>query len=170
MGGCNPLRFVDQTAGTTGGNVMSRYWEFGDGTTSSAPNPVRIYQQMGKMTVCLSTIYRIGNETCCDKVCQEVDVCDYGQCQPLAAFEVSNQNSVTHSAQFSDLSVGAGAACGYFWDFGHPPTPLSNTSTLKNPTHTFPGPGTYHVCLTVTYCSGATPPCSDTWCEDVVIP
>ncbi len=38
---------------------------------------------------------------------------------------------------------------GYSWDFGDPASGSANTSTLTNPSHTFPGPGTYQVTMTV---------------------
>lgn len=39
---------------------------------------------------------------------------------------------------------------GYAWDFGDPASGAANTSTLANPSHTYPGPGTYQVTMTVT--------------------
>ena len=44
---------------------------------------------------------------------------------------------------------------GFSWDFGDPGSGAQNTSTQQNPGHTYPGPGTYNVTLTV------NGPCSD---------
>ncbi|MBK9284637.1 MAG: T9SS type A sorting domain-containing protein [Sphingobacteriaceae bacterium] len=44
---------------------------------------------------------------------------------------------------------------GYNWDFGDPPSGPSNTSTATNPTHTYPGPGTYSVTLITNFTCGA---------------
>ncbi len=42
------------------------------------------------------------------------------------------------------------------WDFGDPASGMANTSTLREPEHTFLSPGTYAVRLTVTASSGCT--------------
>lgn len=49
----------------------------------------------------------------------------------------------------------------HLWDYGDGSPPEIDSST--NPIHTFPGPGTYQVCLTVENFCG-----SDIFCEDVV--
>jgi PKD repeat protein len=55
---------------------------------------------------------------------------------------------------FTNKSTGT-APLTYAWDFGDPGSGSSNTSTAKNPTHTYDDPGTYTVTLTVTNDVGA---------------
>ena len=43
-------RFMDQSSG----NITSRHWDFGDGTTSNEQNPVHLYDQRGVYTVTLT--------------------------------------------------------------------------------------------------------------------
>ena len=57
----------------------------------------------------------------------------------------------TPTVTFDDLTVGGAAPLTYAWSFGD-----GGTSSDASPTHTFPGPGTYDVRLTVTDGSGAT--------------
>ncbi|MFI5150733.1 MAG: PKD domain-containing protein [Bacteroidia bacterium] len=52
--------------------------------------------------------------------------------------------------QFTDQSKPAGGITTWLWDFGG-----GNTSTVQNPTYTFPAAGTYPVHLTITW-----PPCT----------
>jgi PKD repeat protein len=52
---------------------------------------------------------------------------------------------------FDNLTVGGVAPLNYAWDFGD-----GGTSSLASPTHTFPGPGTFNVTLTVTDGGGST--------------
>ncbi len=49
--------------------------------------------------------------------------------------------------------IGNAGLCqtGVVWNFGNPTSGTANTSTLANPAHTFSGPGTYSVTLTVNY-------------------
>lgn len=54
----------------------------------------------------------------------------------------------------------ANAGATYLWDFGD-----GNISTLDNPTHTYPGAGTYTVCLTVSDQCG-----TDSICQSVELP
>ncbi len=54
----------------------------------------------------------------------------------------------------------------FWWNFGDPASGAANTSTLRNPTHLFSGPGTY----TVRYASITTPGClSDTISHTVTV-
>jgi PKD repeat protein len=52
---------------------------------------------------------------------------------------------------YDNLTVGGVAPLSYAWTFGD-----GGTSAEESPTHTFPGPGTYTVALTVTDATGAT--------------
>ena len=57
----------------------------------------------------------------------------------------------TPTVTFDDLTVGGTGPFTYAWDFGD-----GGTSAEASPTHTFSGPGTYPVTLTVTDGTGAT--------------
>jgi len=37
------ITFTDQSTDPTPGTIVSRFWQFGDGTTSTATNPVKTY-------------------------------------------------------------------------------------------------------------------------------
>lgn len=166
---CNPVQFNDISAGNS--TPVSWFWEFGDGSTSTKQNPKHWYRNgAGTNTVCLTVTYKDGAETCCDRYCKDITTCDYG-CVSVADFKYSFVAPTI--IQFSDLSVGRDAACQFNWDFGYGPS-----SNQQNPLHAFPGPGTYNVCLTVTYCqyvAGTNPPviknsCVDMYCELITIP
>jgi PKD repeat protein len=57
------------------------------------------------------------------------------------------QGTAPLTLAFTNTSTGDGLE--YYWDFGD-----GNTSTLKNPTHTFVNPNVYSVTLTVTNANG----------------
>ncbi|WNJ19978.1 PKD domain-containing protein [Pontibacter sp. G13] len=65
--------------------------------------------------------------------------------------------------QFTNYSTGGSPASPLFysWDFND-----GTTSSAQNPTHTFPGPGTYTVCLTVT---DTVANCSDVICYNLTV-
>lgn len=83
--------------------------------------------------------------------------------------EVSNSNwvgginyqSCITTVQFTDISTSnIGSVQSWAWTFGD-----GGTSSLQNPSHTYPGPGTYTASLTITDIAG----CTNTYTHDIVI-
>lgn len=134
-GGEAPLRI--QFMDTSTGEITSRLWEFGDGTTSTDQNPIHEFTNPGAYNVRLTisgpggTVYATGT----------VQVQPKPQA-PTAAF-VANPPSgnAPLAVSFDNNSVNATT---YRWDFGDG----SPIDTSENPTHTYNQPGTYTVTLT----------------------
>ncbi len=123
---------------------VSVLWNFGDGTTSTAINPVKVYNTTGVFVIKLVCNYG----TCMDSVSKQVTVLP----GPTAAFTGSPLASCNAplTVNFTSTSVGV---LSYQWDFGD-----GNTSSAANPSHTYNATGIYNVRLTVTNSTG----CSDT--------
>ena len=83
-------------------------------------------------------------------------------CDVTALFEAVPTQC--YEMQFNDLSSGSTGSYTYEWDFDCT-NPIESTS--QNPTWTFPGAGTYTVCLTVTDASGL---CSSSTMQTVIVP
>jgi hypothetical protein len=166
--GCNPVQFLDASSGT--GTAVGWSWDFGDGTTSSLPNPLHSYAASGTYTVCLTVIMKNGNLTCCDRICKDVKVCQsQGQCAAHADFNASQLSSPDYTVSFTDLSSGTGIPCSWSWTFGD-----GGTSSLQNPTHVYSGAGTYTVCLNVVICQydlkgNLIGQCENKICKDIVV-
>ena len=98
---------------------------------------------------------------CIDVKCVEIQVdCYHNEpCEFNAKFKVKKLENCTF--EFLDVTwVNAGLTIiDWHWDFGD-----GTTSNLQNPTHTFPGSGTYTVCLTITVTNGVDI-CTDTICR-----
>ncbi|MEM7036072.1 MAG: PKD domain-containing protein, partial [Bacteroidota bacterium] len=131
------------------------WWSFGDGANAFVNNPTHTYASPGTYTVCL--LVQDSATLCTDTVCQSVTVAG---CNATA--------NITYTVSGNTVSFQSGPTGinnpNYYWYFqsGSP-----GSSSAANPTTTFPGPGTYYACLTV---SDSSWQCYDSTCVQVVIP
>ena len=135
-----PLSFTN----TSSPAPVASAWDFGDATTSTQTNPVKVYTAPGIYTIQL--IADFGG--CFDTAYSTVTVFN----KPAAGFTQTNTLSCSAplTVSFTDISTNA---ISYNWDFGD-----GNTSTQQNPLHTYTATGIYDVTLIVTNRDG----CSDT--------
>ncbi|MCB9283693.1 MAG: PKD domain-containing protein [Lewinellaceae bacterium] len=129
------------------GGDLSYFWEFGDGTTSAASNPIHNYSSAGTYTVCL-TIKASKPESCIDRVCKTIQVGSDG-CQP---YFIYNETGQPGGVCFIDNSQFLQNVVSWNWQFGDG-SPLGNQ---PNPCHTFPCDKTYFVTLTIETSGGCT--------------
>lgn len=129
-------------ADTSTGSITGWLWEFGDGTTSTAQNPLKKYSQPRPYNVRLTVSSGNGSLS----ITKAVTVTASAPVTPSvsAQFEVSPATPLVGvSASFADRSTGSPTS--WSWSFGD-----GGTSTQQNPTHTYSGPGDYDVTLRVT--------------------
>lgn len=125
-------------------------YDFGDGTTSTEPNPTHEYASPGTYTVTLSLIY---DQDCVTSFTQEVTTfptvleADFG-------VNLGDCNNGSASLEFTDNSLNAtGAGLSYDWTFtGVSPT----SSSVANPTVVVTTSGTVTGTLVVTSADGCT--------------
>ena len=129
------------------GSIVSWAWDFGDGNTSTAQNPVHTYVTASTFTTTLTVT---DDEGLSDTASQNVTVenAPPDPVPPVASFTVSTSFL---EAAFTDTSIDDGSIVAWSWDFGD-----GNSSTEQNPTHTYAGAGTYTTTLTVTDDEGLT--------------
>jgi PGF-CTERM protein len=129
------VTFTDESGGY---EITDWAWDFGDGSTSTAQNPVHIYTDVGVYTVSL-TVTNLGGSTTEAKA----DYINVTAIPPVANFTADvTAGDAPLAVQFTDLSVNADA---WAWDFGD-----GLNATAQNPLHTYTVPGVYTVSLTVT--------------------
>ncbi len=118
-------------------HATSYIWHFGDGTQSTQENPQKTYNTGGAFDVMLIATGKGGIDT----LVRQVLVQNSAQSQlPTASFTVSNNGcKAPCNVGFNNTSTNATS---YQWNFGN-----GQTSTVKNPTHTFNTGGTYTVTL-----------------------
>lgn len=144
------VSFVNNSTGGTQG--FPYLWQFGDGTTSQLPNPVKTYTTSGTYVVKLVVI----NRACSDSTSKVVTI----STPVKAAFTAPNytacSNNAIASLSFNNSSTGS--IQNYLWDFGD-----GSFSNLANPIKSFVAYGTYTVKLVVTSTNGCKDSVSQTF-------
>lgn len=129
--GCAPLN-VQFT--NTSQNSSSYTWDFGNGNTSTLPNPINVFLTSGTYTVSLTATNTIGQSNNYSTTVTVV-------ASPIANFTVSS-NSGCQSSQlfnFQNTSLNYDSC---LWDFGD-----GTTSSLINPQHVYTISGVFSVTL-----------------------
>lgn len=128
---CAPsvVEFFDESE-----QAVAWLWDFGDGTSATVQNPVKLYDHPGVYDVSLI----VTNANGCSDTLLKVDyVTVLG---PATSFSVSQMSAcVGTTIQFTDLSHGA---VEWEWNFGE-----GNISTIQHPTFTYNETGNFIVTL-----------------------
>lgn len=124
------------------GDVLSRFWDFGDGTTSSATDPSHVYTTPGLYSVSLTITTTNSEETI-----RKAAWITVGSPAPTTDFEASVTSIFEgDSVIFTDLSTSSTEPItSRLWTFGD-----GRTSTAARPEHQYTSAGAYTVTLTVT--------------------
>jgi len=133
---CNDFNF-NFVSKSPSPNILTYYWDFGDGNTSTLQNPPHTYLAAGVYT--LKHVVNRGL-TCSDSMTSEVKV--FPGFNP--DFSVAG-HCINTDIQFTDITIAAfGIVDKWSWNFGDFGS-SSNTSILKNPTHRYNNPNGYDV-------------------------
>jgi len=104
------------------GDYDNLLWEFGDGNTSTDPNPTYEYDLPGTYLACL-TIWKEGGN-CEDQYCQDVTVTiDSLDCWNVFGYETMNNVDFTFNGESYPIPADL-----YFWNFGDGETGTGQTT------------------------------------------
>lgn len=135
-GGCVPYTYTPTATVTAVDGIASYLWDFGDGTTSTLPNPSHLYNNTGRYNIKL-TVTTTGG---CTVTTTEIDGVKVGT-PPATSFSIPNKDVCASSAvSFTDntpLPVDE-----WEWDFGD-----GTFSSTQNPSHIYSDTGTFIVKL-----------------------
>jgi PKD repeat protein len=126
--------FTDLTL-TSGEDIISWYWDFGDGESDIVQNPVHLYSSAGNYQVKLV----VNTTSYADSITKTVVV----KAVPLTDFTVDlvcqgTPTSVTNTTDNNGLTINA-----WLWNYGD-----GGTSTLEDPgSHGYLNPGDYNITL-----------------------
>ncbi|MEJ0054346.1 MAG: PKD domain-containing protein [Bacteroidota bacterium] len=129
----SPVGFTDQSL------FASQWlWDFGNGLSSSAKDPVTKYTSAGSFGIKLTVA---DSDGCTDDLTLPVTVLDIE-----GNFDFTASSTCTDlTVKFSDRSLATPSITSWSWDFGD-----GNSSTLQNPTNVYHTIKNYPVSLTVT--------------------
>ena len=147
--GCAPLNvsFSNNTA-LGDASLNSSLWDFGDGNTITAANPGHTYRTDGKFNVSLLVTDLNG---CTDKT-SKINYIEVDRIPEVLFVADETFNCLApFTVNFTDQSSKTKAGDTYLWNFGD-----GNTSTQKNPSHTYTTNGTFSVTLTITTNNGCS--------------
>lgn len=145
----NSFVFTNNSTGTA---PITYLWKFGDGSTSTATNPVKTYTAQGTYNVKLVATGAGG----ADSVTRTVNVTE----TPAHGYTVNNATQEVTGNNFVFTSATPTTGNTYSWDFGD-----GTTSTDANPSKTYAATGYYLVGQTVTRTGG----CSYYSCQYVTV-
>ncbi len=159
--GTTQIQFESTSTGTD--NVVSWLWDFDDaGAQAINQFPVHLFSNYGTYNVCLTVTYESAGQTCDDTYCETITLAPL--CIVDASFDWEFEPLGITQIQFEGTSTGTGTVISRFWDFGD-----GGQAINQFPIYPYSAPGTYTVCLTVTY-DNAGVQCTDTYCEDITVP
>ncbi|MCC6841196.1 MAG: PKD domain-containing protein [Flavobacteriales bacterium] len=147
--GCSPMNphFVNLSSGAS-----SYLWLFGDGSASTAPNPVHTYNHSGLAdTLFHSSLVVTNSYGCSDTALATVRI----HPAPIAQFTATPSTGCAPAAiSFQDFTIGSAGSAWLFGDGTFQNTAPGNVSHTF--TNTGPGPVTYPVQLTASSAFGCT--------------
>ncbi len=146
---CQPPTTATFTNLSVGSGILTHQWNFGDGGTSTLPNPVHVYNSSGSYSVTLITTSSAG---CSDTITRQNSIIVGGGNANFAFSPACAGSPVA----FTNTSTPASTSA--LWNFGD-----GTTSTDIDPIKTFAA-GTYQVKLVSTF--GA---CSDSVTRTIIV-
>lgn len=121
-------------------------WDFGDGTTSSDPNPTHTYNALGEYNVTLTVTEASG----CKKILKKDKYIWLGE--PRPDFTISKKGGcIPLNVAFNDISISPDQIVSWHWDFGD-----GTTSNEAAPNHVYSQIGKYTATLKITTSNGCT--------------
>ena len=134
---CAPLTWTFSSTVNSPDPVVSYFWDLGDGTTSTLPNPTNTYPT-GSYDITL-IVTTLGG--CTDTVFIPAGI--VADDKPVANFNANPRDvCAKEDVLFNDLSTGN--ITRWLWDFGD-----GGTSTVQNPSHHYQDTGLFTIRLIV---------------------
>lgn len=153
LSGTTPLTvgFSSNNSTDADGSIVAYSWNFGDGTNSTDPNPVHVYNSAGTFTAVLTVTDNSGLTDTESVVITATQAANQAPTAIAGADKTSGSAALTVNFTSVGSNDSDGTIANYSWNFGD-----GTTSNQANPSHVYNNAGTYTATLTVTDNNGAT--------------
>ena len=133
----NNFSFNDTSSILTGS--ITRLWNFGNGDTSTAINPNKVYPNSSSYSV---KLLETSDNGCMDSVIKTVTI----NPKPIVGFSINNSSQCVNGNNFlfTDTTTISGGTISRQWNFG---TGAYDTSSANNPTKVYTSANTYSIKL-----------------------
>jgi PKD repeat protein len=156
---------------TSEGNVLERYWDFGDGHSSTEKNPMFVFTYpLGGPNVKLNPYRKVSltivSDSCKSTLTQTINIYEiadsaYQYCEAVFRYYELEKDSLSQTVKIQFDNYSSGKELSYFWQFDN-----GTTSTEKAPVVKFSmNEPEYKVCLTVM----GSDSCISTMCDVVYL-
>ncbi len=162
----SPVAFSSAGSSDSDGTIVSYAWNFGDGNSSTQPNPSHTYASAGNYAVVLTVTDNDG-ASAGDSTSATIQAPTPNNQPPVANANGPYSGLVGQNIAFSSAGSNDpdGATLIYDWNFGD-----GNGSSQANPGHAYAAAGNYDVTLTVIDADGASDSDTTTATVTVVVP
>jgi hypothetical protein len=141
------------------GSATACEWDFGNGMTHigfEPPDGTVRYMMPGLYTISL-TVWDKTDQSCNDKIYKTVEIID-PPCRIFAGFSIVDDTNGNYAGIVSNYSViQRPLKASFKWYFGD-----GDSSSQANPVHTYPGAGSYYLCLVI-----RDSVCKSEWCDSI---
>ncbi len=156
---------------TSEGNVIERFWDFGEGHSSTEKNPMFIFNYpQGAPNIKINPYRKVSltivTDSCKSTFTQTLNIFEiadssYNYCDAIFRYREIGRDSLSELVEIQFDNFSTGEELSYFWEFG-----FGETSTEKEPLVKFnTNEPEYKVCLTVM----GKDSCISTFCDAVYI-
>ena len=137
--------------------IVSEFWDFGDGTTGTGSQTTHLYIGNGIYYVCLTII---DEYQCSDEYCDTIEISCISEPECNAGFQIDSIECPDFSFINTSIIDSDDQIVLYSWDFGD-----GITNTNSDPSHIYEQNDIYAVCLFIETENG----CSDQFCDTIII-
>ena len=152
--------------GSTNLPTIGWTWDHGDGTSGGGQSTQHVYPGPGAYYACLTAWYwePLAQDTCWATQCQWISIASTASCDSLFVADF-DWTGVGTAIAVQNTTLANGPVLSVSWDFGD-----GATATGGSAAHTYAGPGTYTVCMTVVGLDPwAQDSCTVVLCENVLV-
>jgi PKD repeat protein len=156
--------FTDESSAGQDEEIVSWHWDFGDGNSSTLPQPTYVYQEYGTYDCCLTVASLHSDGTSCDQTfCMDVVIQPMNPCALEVEYTYTPLSNGLVAFESQCQGLNGTAITGLSWAFAS-----EGGSSFPNPSFQFPDASHYDVCLTATGTAGGQS-CSTVICKSVEV-